>query len=114
MAQTSTPAKGGAWFTHQTEINQEVIDARGEYTDLEAHLNDKASAGHSHDAGGAVVLNIVASYANLGTGSTDGELKITADTGTLYHWDDTNSAWIPIVLKGLIGMHNYMNIQGGL
>jgi len=37
---------------------------------------------------------VVAGIANLGTGRTDGELKITADEyGNRYTWDDDNSKW---------------------
>lgn len=37
---------------------------------------------------------VVAGIANLGTGRTDGELKITADEyGNRYTWDNDNSKW---------------------
>jgi hypothetical protein len=38
-------------------------------------------------------VNIVANDAALGTGGTDGELRITLDNGNVYTWDDGNSKW---------------------
>ena len=39
------------------------------------------------------VISVAATVASLGTGATDGALKIDAGTGNLYTWDDDNSKW---------------------
>ena len=62
------------------------------YADL-VELNTELGA-HTHATGGVIILRTVASYANLGTGTTDGELKITLDTNQIYSWNDTNSNWV--------------------
>lgn len=56
-------------------------------------FESKAEGDHSHGAGG-VVISIVANEAALGTGSTDGEMKITAEPGEIWIWDDGGAAWI--------------------
>ncbi len=42
---------------------------------------------------GSVRFTITATLAAIGTGDVDGELKLDADTGNLYSWDDDNSKW---------------------
>jgi len=36
---------------------------------------------------------VVADAASLGTGATDGQLRVCADNGNVYTWDDGNSKW---------------------
>ena len=61
------------------------------YNDL-VELNTEFGA-HTHVTGGVVILRIVASYANLSTGTVDGELKVTADTNIIYSWDSSGAVW---------------------
>jgi len=62
--------------------------------ELAAHVVTYNS--HAHTAGNTIILSIVASSAALGTGATDGELKVTSDNNMIYAWDSTTSAWNPI------------------
>lgn len=39
-------------------------------------------------------FDIVANEAALGTGETDGQCRVAADTGTIFRWDAGTSAWI--------------------
>ena len=55
-------------------------------------IEGKAEGSHSHGNGG-VVISLVANEAALGTGATDGEMKICADSNNRYTWDDGNSKW---------------------
>lgn len=41
----------------------------------------------------AVVFSVVASAASLGTGTTDGEGRITVDDGNYYTWDSGGAKW---------------------
>jgi len=77
-------------------------------------IESKAENSHTHGAGG-VVISIVADEAALGVGATDGESKITADTGHRWVWDATEEEWTdmdalewstPGVEFGLIGSTN--------
>ena len=54
---------------------------------------------HEHSTGATIVISIVASFANLGTGTTDGQMKLAADTNKLYAWDTTGSAWKPMSIS---------------
>ena len=64
------------------------------YNDL-VELNTEMG-GHTHDeTGGVVVMMISANYAALGTGTTDGEIRVTADTSKMYIWEDGGSVWVP-------------------
>lgn len=86
MSLPDLPTSGSANF--ESNIRQVLNQWKA---DIEA----KAASGHSHGAGGEVI-SVVAGQANLGTGSTDGERKITADEyGNQYTWDDDNSKWRP-------------------
>lgn len=48
-----------------------------------------------------VWLQPVANYAALGTGTTDGEVKLALDSMTLYGWDGGSSVWTPISGGGI-------------
>lgn len=62
------------------------------FEEWKAAIEGKAEGTHSHGSGG-VVISIVANETALGTGSTDGEVKITADTGSMWTWSETNEEW---------------------
>ena len=57
--------------------------------------------GSSEDYG-AESFDIVANEAALGTGTTDGQCKVTADTGTVYRWEVTGSAWIAVAWQSVV------------
>ena len=61
-------------------------------SDTLARLLLKADADHTHGEGG-VVVSIVADAASLGTGNTDGEMKIAADTGNRWTWYAAGGKW---------------------
>jgi len=85
---TALPASGTANFntTMRAALNQWK-------SNFESGMDSKAESDHTHGEGG-VVVSIVADETVLGTGATDGEIKICADTyGNLYSWDDENSKW---------------------
>lgn len=75
-----------------------VTDCLDSLYDDAVELNTELGA-HTHASGGIIILRIVASCANLGTGTIDGELKITADQNRLYAWDLTGSAWRPVSIS---------------
>lgn len=83
------------WALTETEIT----DARGGTASINTRLTadetliaGKAAASHTHGAGGEVV-SIVADATALGTGATDGEMKICADNGNRYTWESTGTKW---------------------
>jgi hypothetical protein len=82
-----------AWRTNAASMDTEIYNARKGLSDLEASIDAKAAIDHTHGAGG-VVVSIVANEGSLGTGSTDGEIAITADNQQVFVWDDGGSAWI--------------------
>lgn len=65
---------------------------------LDTSLDGKASTSHTHGAGGTV-YTIVANEAALGTGATDGEVKICSVTGNKYMWEAGASKWQPQALN---------------
>jgi hypothetical protein len=86
------------WALTETE----VTDARGGVASINARLttdetniSNKADSDHTHGEGG-VVYSIVAAEANLGTGSTDGEVKICSVTGNRYMWEAGSAKWQPL------------------
>jgi len=70
----------------------QVLDANDEA--LDTGLDGKAAFSHTHGAGG-VVYSIVANEAALGTGGTDGEVRICFETGNKYMWESGSSKWQP-------------------
>lgn len=46
-------------------------------------------------------LQPVENYAALGTGTTNGEVKLTLDNNALYAWDDDTSAWVQVSGGGI-------------
>jgi len=55
-------------------------------------------AAHTHSGStAAVAITVIANDAALGTGVTDGEIKITADKHRAWSWDVSETAWILIV-----------------
>ena len=70
----------------------QVLDANDEA--LDTGLDGKAASSHTHGTGG-VVYSIVANEAALGTGSTDGEVKICSETGNKYMWEAGSAKWQP-------------------
>jgi len=40
-----------------------------------------------------IVFSVVAALANIATGTTDGEMRLLADSGNMYSWDDGGSKW---------------------
>lgn len=84
-------------------LNPVELDSDGEadiYLDGLTKIVMKNAAGVTQwtlETKGAAVetvsFAVVAAAANLGTGTADGELKLTADNGNLYSWDDGNSKW---------------------
>ena len=70
----------------------QVLDANDEA--LDTGLDGKAASSHTHGAGG-VVYSIVANEAALGTGATDGEVKICFETGNKYMWEAGSAKWQP-------------------
>jgi hypothetical protein len=59
---------------------------------MDTALDGKAATSHTHGAGGAV-YSIVAAEVNLGTGATDGEVKICSVTGNRYMWEAGSAKW---------------------
>jgi len=83
MIKVSTIDRGSESFENECNSAMDAwVDA----------IDGKAGADHTHGEGG-VVVTLIASEANLGTGATDGEMKICADSGNRYTWDDGNSKW---------------------
>jgi len=70
----------------------QVLDANDEA--LNTGLDGKAASNHTHGTGG-VVYSIVANEAALGTGATDGEVKICSETGNKYMWEAGSAKWQP-------------------
>ncbi len=62
------------------------------YFELLPVLGSWAAVDHTHGAGGTV-YSIVADAGVLGTGATDGEVKICADNGNSYSWEATGTKW---------------------
>lgn len=50
---------------------------------------------HTHGAGGAPALSIIAAEANLTAGLTDGEQVICSVTGNVYMWEAGSAKWQP-------------------
>ncbi len=76
-----------------------------------AGVESKAEGDHSHGAA-SIVISIVANEAALGAGSTDGESKITADTGHRWTWDDTAEEWTDQELNpGSVLRHPLFHMQ---
>lgn len=80
------------WRGNASSIDDEIVAGRNGKANLKAEIDSKASADHTH-GGDGVFLSIVANAAALGTGATDGELKVCLDTFMVYSWDAGNSAW---------------------
>lgn len=80
--------------TGDPSFNEEARDAFSQWqSNFNEGMASKAEIDHTHGEGGTV-LSLVANEAALGTGATDGELKICQDTyGNRYTWDDDNSKW---------------------
>lgn len=88
-----------AWRGNASDMDDEITAARmgkstlyAELTDMSDEIDGKAAASHTH-GGETVYLSMVASAAALGTGATDGELKVALDTWAVYSWDNTNGVW---------------------
>lgn len=54
--------------------------------------SDLARTTHTH-GGSGVIITIVPDASSLGTGATDGEMKICADNGDRYIWEATGAKW---------------------
>lgn len=87
---TALPATGAANFN---TLLRAVLN------EWKAGIESKSESGHSHGAGGEVI-SICQDETNLGTGSTDGEIKIThtddatnGKAGNVYSWDHGNTKW---------------------
>ncbi len=86
-------------------------DARAVFDAWKASIEAKAEGNHTHGAGG-VVIGIVANAAALGVGATDGESKITADTGHRWSWSVAAAAWTDQDLTtGTIVHHPVLHLQ---
>lgn len=86
-----------SWQQNAELMDDEITNARKTYSTLEDVIdyldNNKADIAHSH-GGGGVVISLVDLASNLGSGASDGEMKITYDEyGNFYTWDDDNSKW---------------------
>lgn len=78
------------YFTGQMKINLKTsagVQVSGYPIDYIEGINENY---------GELEFEIVANFAALGTGSTDGQVKKTADTDVLYSWDSTLESWTPI------------------
>ncbi|MDI6789397.1 MAG: hypothetical protein QME44_01720 [Thermodesulfobacteriota bacterium] len=67
-------------------------NATADFFELSSMLGIWAAIDHTHGAGGTV-FSVVADVAALGTGGTDGEVKICADDGNSYVWNATGVKW---------------------
>jgi len=70
----------------------QILDANDEA--LDTGLDGKAASNHTHGTGG-IVYSIIANEAALGTGATDGEVKICFETGNKYMWEAGSAKWQP-------------------
>jgi len=70
----------------------QVLEANDEA--LDTGLDGKADYNHVH-AAATIVYSIVTNEAALGTGATDGEVKICFETGNKYMWEAESSKWQP-------------------
>jgi len=80
------------WRGNVSSMDDEIVAARNGKANLKAEMDAKAASSHTH-GGDGVFLSMVANAAALGTGATDGELKVCLDTFMVYSWDDGNSIW---------------------
>lgn len=83
MALSNLPA------TRTANFNSEL---RAVLDEWKTGIEGKAEIIHSHGEGG-VVMSICDNEANLGTGSTDGEVKQCSDNPNWYKWDTTAAKW---------------------
>jgi len=81
-----------AWRNNASSIDDEIAAARNGKANLKSEIDAKASISHTH-GGEETYLSMIANAADLGTGSTDGELKVALDTFMVYTWDAGNSVW---------------------
>jgi len=95
-----TTSGGDSWYEGMVKavanwaiMETELTDARGGEATLDTRLDLWSS--HTHGTGD-VVLTIVTSEAALGTGATDGELKICSATGNRYMWEAGSAKWQPL------------------
>ena len=77
------------------QFNMVVRAALNQWKDnFEASALDFAQSAHTHAGGDPIAISICDDETELGSGATDGELKICADTyGNSYTWDNDNSKW---------------------
>lgn len=68
------------------------VELMAMYSAWKESIESKSDGDHSHGAGG-VVVSIVATEAQLGIGTTDGESKICADTGYRWSWSVADQEW---------------------
>lgn len=84
----------GQYKTAIDGMDAEIVAARGGLASLLLKLATFAVSSHTHDGGSPVVFSLVAGIADLGTGNTDGEVKITYDEyGNSYTWDTGAAKW---------------------
>lgn len=69
-----------------------ISDFKAVISDLEVDIAGKAATSHTHSASD-VIMSIVANDAALGSGSTDGELKVTVDSYDIHVYDSDNATW---------------------
>ena len=71
----------------------QVLDVNDEA--LDTGLDGKAAYNHTHGNYGEIIYSIVVDEAALGTGATDGEVKICSETGNKYMWEAGSAKWQP-------------------
>lgn len=74
------------------KVDPNVDDVYTNLNTIDTQVAGKAATTHTHGAGGTV-YSIVADITVLGTGATDGEVKICADDGNSYSWEATGTKW---------------------
>jgi len=83
MALEPLPATGSDEF--EVEVRRILNTWKDEW-------ETKADSDHTHAGGNTILLSVVENEAALGTGATDGEIKVT-EAMNWYQWDDGNSKW---------------------
>lgn len=89
------------------------VDLMAMYEAWRVSIESKAPGEHSHGAAG-IVLSIVADEAALGSGTLDGESKVTADTGHRWTWNAVSEEWTDQGKVGIGVMPSGIEKTGGI